>query len=107
MAVKLLDAVDSTGAGPSWRVQMGVREHTVAMVSTGSPTVVTVLLEGSLDGITWYVLAEHNWISAELSASKAMFHVTSKLVTYVRLNLDTLTAGTSPTITGKYEGEHS
>ena len=105
MAVKLLDAVTTTGVSPSFPLRMGVMDHTVQVTFTGAPTVVSVVLEGSLDEGTWYQLATHNILGDDLVDQQSMFHVTSKLVTSVRLNLITLTGGASPTLTGLYYGD--
>jgi len=104
MATRLLSSVTTTGAGNSWGVRMGVMEHTVQCTFTGNPTAVTIELEGSLDNETWYQLAGHKVSTGDITDSKTMFHVTSKLVTYVRLNLTTLEGGTAPTLTAIYEG---
>ena len=107
MAVKLLNAVTSTGASGSWPLRMGVKEHTVQATFTGDPTAVSIILEGSLDEQTWYQLAIHNALGDDLVNQQTMFHVTSKLVNAVRINLSTLTGGSSPTVTALYEGENS
>lgn len=107
MAVKLLNAVAATGAGTTHAVRMKPRNHTVQFTITGAPTAVTLDLEGSLDDSTWISLASHIMTAAELIATAAMFHVVDKPVRYVRLNLTTLTAGTTPTVTALYEGENA
>ena len=107
MAALLLDAAAATGAGSAWAIRMGVKDHTVQCIATGAPTAVTTELEGSLNGITWYQLAAHKWTNGEIDDGEAMFHVTSKYVTSVRINLTILTGGTSPTVTCLYEGEGS
>ena len=107
MAVRLLNAVTSTGAGSSWPLRMGVKEHTVQATFTGNPTAVSIILEGSLDEQTWYQLAVHNALGDDITNQQTMFHVTSKLVNAVRINLSTLTGGSSPTVTALYEGENS
>jgi len=73
------------------------------MGGTVVATAVTVALEGSLDGTTYAALASHALVAAEISAEAAIFHVIDKPVRYVRANLTTLTGGTDPTITVKYE----
>ena len=101
MALRFLDAVTATGVSLSYRVSS--KDHTIQCTCTGAPTHVTVALEGSLDDATWYTLAEHDWVNEEIAAQTAMFHVTAKVVRYVRLNLSTLSGGTSPTVTALYE----
>jgi len=103
MAAKLLDQAAATGASNDWQVRAGASEHTIQSTCTGSPTAVTTEFEGSLDGTTWYQLAEHKWTSNEITAQASMFHVSSKLITHTRINLSTLTGGTSPTVTCLYE----
>lgn len=104
MAVKLLNAVTTTGASPRWR---GAKEHTIQVNFTGSPTAVTVDLEGSLDDNTYYQLASHSCSSSELSSGGAMFHVTSKYVEHIKANLTVLAGGSSPTVTVRYTNENS
>lgn len=107
MAVRLLDAVPSTGVSSDWPTRMGVLEHTIQGMLTGSPSSVVIDLDGSLDGDTYYQLASHTVTAQELATDSFMFHVTSKLVRYVRLNLVTLSGGTSPTVTAIYDGYNS
>ena len=104
MAFKFLDAATSTGASNSIPVRKIMQDHTVQATITGAPSAVTVDLEGSLDGDNWFQLGTHPFTAGELTAAQAMFHVVEKPVRYVRLNLTTLTGGTSPTVTALYEG---
>lgn len=105
MAVLLLNAATATGAGSVHIVRPRPSKHTVAATMGGTvvATAVTVDLEGSLDNSTWFSLDSHPFTAAEITAEAAMFHVVSRPVRYVRLNLVTLTGGTAPTVTGKYE----
>lgn len=103
MAYQLLTAATATGASSTQIVRRIVRDHTVQATITGSPTAVTVDLEGSLDGNTFFTLATHPFTAGELTAEGAMFHVTDKAVGRVRINLITLTGGSSPTVTTLYE----
>jgi len=105
MAVKLLDNVTGTGVGPHWKVRAGTSEHTLQLKCTGSPTAITTTFEGSLDSGDWFPLASHVWDATELSNQAAMFHVSSKLLTNFRMNLEVLTGGTAPTVTSLYEWE--
>jgi len=105
MAIKLLDGATATGASTSHAVRMKPRNHTIQTTITGAPTAVTIDLEGSLDGTTFVSLASYIFTADDLTAAAAMFHVVDKPVRFVRLNLKTLTAGTSPTVTALYEGE--
>lgn len=107
MAVKLLNAVGGLGASPVWDVRMKPRHHTVEIEITGSPTAVTVALEGTLTKNGFYSLADHVVSAEELTAGRAMFHVVDKTVRAVRLNVILLTGGTVPTITAYYEGHNA
>lgn len=102
MSNKLLDRVTATGAGISKKLVIRAGEsntHTVQVNITGAPSAVVVDLEGSLDNILWSQLAQHTMTAGELTATTAMFHVTDKPVEYIRVNLTTLTSGSSPTVT--------
>lgn len=104
-AITFLNAVTSTGASSIKQLPFLVTTHTVQATITGAPTAVTVDLEGSLDGTTFFALGTHPFTGDELTATAAMFHVVDKPVSYVRLNLTVLTAGTAPTVTAKYDGD--
>ena len=89
MAHRLLDAATATGA--SAYVNEYSSNYAVQVVVTGSPSAVTVNLEGSLDGV--------NFVQLGTASAAGMFWVTDTPVKYVRANLATLTGGTSPTVT--------
>lgn len=105
MAHLLLNAATATGASSSLKVSQIPSQHTVQATMGGTvvATAVTVDLEGSLDGTTWATLASHAFSAGEITAEAALFHVVDKPVKYVRANLTTLTGGTAPTVTVKYE----
>jgi predicted RNA-binding protein YlqC (UPF0109 family) len=104
MLYKSLNAVTSTGAGSSNDYSGLVMYHTVQVTYTGSPTAVTVDLEGTLDGTTWFQLATHPADAGEITANGFMFHVIDRVVLATRANLTTLTGGTAPTVTGFVAG---
>ncbi len=104
MAVKLLDAVDVLGVSPVWNVRMKPEHHTVEIEFTGSPSAVTLSLEGSLRKEGFVSLADHVLSVEELAAGRALFHVQFKTVRAVRLNLSVFTGGTNPELTATYEG---
>jgi len=109
MAVLLLDAATATGAGSTWVVRTIPVKHTVQAVMGGTvvATAVTVDLEGSLDNTNFFTLASHAFTAAEITAEAAMFHVVDKPIKFTRANLTTLTGGTAPTVTVKYEAENA
>lgn len=65
---------------------------------TGAPTTVSVTLQGSLDGVNWFVLATSSSTTGDYQS------VADKPVFFVRANLATLTGGTSPTVTARIAG---
>ena len=105
-AITLLNAVTSTGAGPIKDLAFLVKDHTVQVTTTGDPTAVTVTLEGSIDGVTFFTLVTTAFDAGEITADAAIFHLIDVPVTFVRVNLTTLTAGTTPTVTALYEGDN-
>lgn len=90
-----------TATGPDLvsKHSSSVPTHSVQVNVTGSPTAVTVDLEGSLDGVKWFQLAEHVFSAGDITAQAALFHVIDRAVPMTRGNLTTLTGGTTPTVT--------
>ena len=73
--------------------------HTVEWSLTGTaPSACTLQLEGSIDGLHWYSL------TGSLDCTTAqMYHVASKPVPFVRLNVLTYTSGgTTTAVTARY-----
>lgn len=66
------------------------RSFALQVVSTGVTTW-TVLLQGSVDGSTWFTLTTH----AHGDGSGTILWATDKPVPYVRANVTTITGGTS------------
>ena len=62
---------------------------------TGSPTTVSASIEGSLDGVNWEAFADYsNAPGKSYMGNEAETLICTKL----RMNLKTLTGGTSPTV---------
>jgi hypothetical protein len=101
MSWKILDGVTAPGAGNSIKVR-GFSFHTLQTTFTGTVTALTVDLEGSLDGTSWFQLGEKIFSAGELTAKAALLHVTDKLVNHVRANITTYTGTGS--VTAKYDG---
>ncbi len=105
---KLLDAATATGAGTPIRQDSApgkaIKDYTVEVTVTGSPSAVTVDLEGSLMGVGYAQLAQHVFDAAEITAQFAIFHVASKSIVFIRGNLITLTGGSTPTVTMRFVG---
>lgn len=96
----VVNAAATGGVKKIFELEHSTSLHTVQTVFTGSITALTIDLEGSLDGTTFFQLAQDAFSEAEITAKAAMFHVVDKLVEYIRINISTLT-GTG-TVTCKY-----
>lgn len=90
-----LNAATSTGPGTSRDLERPTRLFTMVVSATGSPSSVSVDLEGSLDGSFWFALVRRNDIGAATVGDSAGAH----FVRYVRANALTLSGGSSPTLT--------
>ena len=102
MAFRSLDAVTSTGTSDTLIFRQVPETWTVQTTTTGTPTTVTIDVEGSMDGETFHQVAQHT-----VSGTGDLFHVVNTPLRYIRLNLTTLTGGTSPTVTAILEAnEH-
>lgn len=102
--IKLLDGVEATGAGSVALIELSDK-HTIQAVfsnSGGSVTALALNIEGSLDGIDFFVLASYTFSSDDLTAEGAMFHVVNKPVRYVRANITTLTETGTTAVTVYY-----
>lgn len=87
----LLNAVTATGAGAAVVLPEPLSRFTSYATVTGAPTAVSAILEGSLDGTSWFPMNSHS--------AGGVLYFTSGPVKYVRGNLATLTGGTTPTVT--------
>lgn len=101
MTVKLLDAVTSTGPGAVFPNRLGMSLWTCDIDITGSPTAVTVRINGNLGGDKWSPdgMAEIVLDAAELTAEFATKVIPESAVLQLRANVVVLTGGTSPTVT--------
>ena len=94
----LLDAATSTGEGQKNSNHKWFSDSTYIVTTVGSPSAVTIDIEGSFDGVTFFQIAQHILTAAEISAQKAIFHIAGKPVLFSRANLITFTGGTSATV---------
>lgn len=67
-------------------------DHAIQVVVTGSPTTISVTVQGSLDGANWVNLG------SAITAAGLTF-IADSPVLYLRTVLGTLTGGTNPTVT--------
>jgi len=90
----ILNAVTATGLGASKDLEGVGSTFDILLFTTGSPTTVTVSLEGSHDGTNWYAIT-----NPVATLSVPHVSITGFLFRFVRANLITLTGGSSPTVT--------
>lgn len=92
-----LAAVGTVGVGTEIAVPPAlgggmISAFTWDVVLTGSPTSVTVNLEGTIDGTTWAVYDNYT------GSADTQRHVANKPGLRLRANLTALTGGSSPTV---------
>ena len=90
---KSLDAATTPGPGAVRDLEGVLSNHTIQAVVTGNPTSFTVRLQASLDGVTW------NNIGAASQSTRLGPTDFPYAVRYVRAYLESLSGGTSPTVT--------
>jgi hypothetical protein len=88
-----LNAATAIGIGQVFNYGQLVQGVSMQTVITGAPATIGVALEGSLDGVNFISMTTSSSTTGELKSD------TTHLVQYVRANLQTLTGGTSPTVT--------
>jgi hypothetical protein len=96
-----------TATGTTAALAVDAMNHTVQVVTSGSPSACTVRLEGSLNLTNWFDLSGStscNGTDAGTGTAGVMFHVAQKSVTYTRVRLITWTGGTNAVIT--YRGQN-
>lgn len=99
----ILDAATTTGAGATFANAVspfgGVMKNLTWAISVGgSPSGLSVTLQGSLDGTLWAILDTSTNTAGELRG------IANQPVTFLRADLGTLTGGTSPTVTVSIQG---
>lgn len=81
-------ATGSTANAPSGRSFM---DHAIQATKTGTVTAWTVLLEGTLDGVSWSTLATH----ANTDGDGVIVNATSKRALMTRLRITAMTGSGS------------
>jgi hypothetical protein len=95
----LLDGVTAAGAGTGKTVLATYKDWTCQVNITGSPTAVTVGLDGNLAGTAYTSMGTYNLSATDLSAGQGVFSINGQPANNIRGNLTTFTGGTSPTLT--------
>lgn len=73
-------------------------DHTAVLIVTGSPATCQLSVEGSTNNSNYFSIGDTSETAEADCTASLMFHISGKLVRYVRPNLTTLTGGTSPTV---------
>jgi hypothetical protein len=92
--------LSATGTTPTQKVDANY--HTVAVIPSGSPSGCSVRLEGSLDATNWFDVSG----AQSCASGSTMFHVDMKPLDFIRVNLTTLSGGTSPSVVIEYKGQN-
>lgn len=103
---QLLPVATATSTGDWFPIQRTNSEakdetYSVTVDITGTPTAVSVDIEGNVGGSAGFNLATHAFTAGELTATVAGFHISGKPVSALRYNI-TITGGTSPTATVRF-----
>lgn len=88
-----LNAVNATQVTDQVEVP-GATKYAVQASTTGSPSTVSLRLEGSLDGVGWFDV-----LAFSPSSTPTIRWVVDTPVRFIRLNLSQLSGGSSPTVT--------
>ena len=80
-------------------------DHSVVLIVTGSPTGCAFQLEGSTDNSNWFNIGDTSETAEGDCTSSFIYHISGKLVRYIRPNLITLSGGSSPTVRLIYTGQ--
>jgi hypothetical protein len=89
--IRSLDAATSTGAGIVLMFDEPPALHGAQSITTGSPMDAVIVIEGTIDGSTWYEIGT--------ISPNAYSTVVNSPLAGIRANLTTLDGGTSPTVT--------
>lgn len=94
---RALNATSAQGPGAMRDLEGVSNVFTMVITTTGNPTSGTVFLEGSLDGESWVRLDS---LTIDGSTNKHVMTADNEhYMRYVRVYLDSLAGGTSPTAT--------
>lgn len=92
---QVITSATVSATGDALVVDLGVTYSKFGMqtVVTGAPTAISATLQGSLDGTHFFTLATSTSTTGDYQS------VADKPARWLKVNLGTLTAGTSPTFT--------
>lgn len=103
MAVKelLVNAIQGGKSAAPMILARTSKDHTfTAHFDTGSLTVCTVNILGSIDNQNYFIIGSHDFSAAELTAKRAMFHILDKPINFLKAEATVITG------TGKVTVRH-
>lgn len=92
-----LDAATTSGTETDPEEITGATRFGLQVEITGSPSTANVLLDGSIDGVNWHALFAATGLTSQLYGFGLA--ATAPVVKYIKVRLDVLAGGTSPTVT--------
>lgn len=104
--ITLIKDATVAGQGESITIGWGKDEsntsHTFQISTLGSPTSVTIQIDGTVDGENYACILKHKMSIEELSNDTAIFHLINKPVPKIRASITELSGGVSPTVSVYY-----
>ena len=80
----------------------GQETHSFQIETTGSPSSVTVSINGTIGGSSYNQLLQHVMTAEELAAGSAVIHLVNKPMPLIKASIDALTGGATPTVSVYY-----
>lgn len=82
--------------------ETGQVEHSFQIEFTGSPAALTFSIKGTISGVSYTQLFQHELTATELAAGTAIVHLVNKSLPKIKCSIDVLTGGTSPQVSVYY-----
>jgi len=99
---------DATAIGESekytvgWGKEEANATHSFQVSTNGSPTELTIEIDGTINGEDFTCIAKHVLTQSELLNNTAIFHVVNKPVPVIKAKITALSGGLSPEISVYY-----
>jgi len=104
--ITLVKDAASTGTSESTVIisgaDTGQTEHSFQIVTNGSPSAVTIQIEGTIEGTNYQCLLQHILTVAELTEGTALIHLINKTIPKIRVKITKLEGGVSPEVSVYY-----
>jgi len=104
--ITLVKDAASVGVGEGISIVSGAdtghTEHTFQITTNGSPSIVDIHIEGTIDGENYNTILEHILATEELEEGTALIHLINKTVPKIRVRIERLEGGVSPQVSVYY-----